>query len=108
MEPGSGYVMSGSRHRRMGEVRQRREGQVHSAEEKRELTGYGVITAPPTEKDYLRSIDLNLQRIGQDLNVILSHLTRSRAGADGAGAEGGRRKTRSKRQYRKSRKSSKK
>ncbi|KAJ2853677.1 hypothetical protein GGI22_004777 [Coemansia erecta] len=33
----SGYVMSGNRHRRMDAVRQRKEGQVASAEEKRQM-----------------------------------------------------------------------
>jgi hypothetical protein len=35
-----GYVMSGSRHKRMTKVRQRKEQQVYSAEEKRALAVY--------------------------------------------------------------------
>merc|ERR1719343_236952 len=37
---GAGYVMSGSRHRRMNAVRIRKENQVYSAEEKRALAMY--------------------------------------------------------------------
>jgi NF-kappa-B-activating protein len=32
-----GYVMSGSRHHRMNQVRERKEGQIYSAEEKRAM-----------------------------------------------------------------------
>merc|ERR1712193_68042 len=37
---GVGYVMSGSRHRRMNAVRIRKENQIYSAEEKRALAMY--------------------------------------------------------------------
>lgn len=37
---GAGYVMSGSRHKRMNEVRLRKENQVYTAEEKRALALY--------------------------------------------------------------------
>lgn len=42
----SGYVMSGSRHRRMNAVRMRKENQVISAEEKR-----GILKMQKEEKD---------------------------------------------------------
>lgn len=42
----SGYVMSGSRHRRMNAVRMRKENQVISAEEKR-----GILKLQKEEKD---------------------------------------------------------
>ena len=41
----SGYVMSGSRHKRMESVRLRKENQIYSAEEKRALAMCPVVTS---------------------------------------------------------------
>jgi len=50
----SGYVMSGSRHRRMNAVRMRKENQVISAEEKR-----GILKLQKEEKEKRESLIVN-------------------------------------------------
>ncbi len=49
-----GYVMSGSRHRRMNAVRMRKENQVISAEEKR-----GILKLQKEEKDKREGLIVN-------------------------------------------------
>lgn len=50
----AGYVMSGSRHRRMNAVRMRKENQVISAEEKR-----GILKLQKEEKDKREGLIVN-------------------------------------------------
>ena len=45
-----GYVMSGSRHRRMEAVRLRKENQIYSADEKRALANFNIETRNNKEK----------------------------------------------------------
>lgn len=49
----AGYVMSGSRHKRMNAVRLRKENQVYSAEEKRALALFNYEEAQEREKKLL-------------------------------------------------------
>ena len=63
----SGYVMSGSRHRRMEAVRLRKENQIYSADEKRALASFNKIERDKREVRILSSFrDLVKTKLSQD------------------------------------------
>ena len=63
----SGYVMSGSRHRRMEAVRLRKENQIYSADEKRALASFNKLERDKRESRILSSFrDLVKTKLAQD------------------------------------------
>ena len=63
----SGYVMSGSRHRRMEAVRLRKENQIYSADEKRALASFNKIERDKREVRILSSFkELVSTKINQE------------------------------------------
>ena len=63
----SGYVMSGSRHRRMEAVRLRKENQIYSADEKRALASFNKIERDKRESRILSSFrDLVKTKLSQE------------------------------------------
>ncbi len=74
----AGYVMSGSRHKRMNDVRIRKENQVYTAEEKKMLALVNYEEKAAREARLIEEFKALVQeRLGAD-------------GAAGAGAGGGR------------------
>ena len=63
----SGYVMSGSRHKRMNAVRMRKENQVYSAEEKRALAMFNYEEKQKRENQMLADFrQLINQKLGEN------------------------------------------
>merc|ERR1719156_434194 len=65
-----GFVMSGSRHRRMNAVRIRKENQVYSAEEKRALAMYNFEEKANREAQLVSDLRDMLEKKAQNLDVM--------------------------------------
>merc|ERR1719321_2002130 len=66
-----GYVMSGSRHRRMNAVRIRKENQVYSAEEKRALALYNFEEKAARETQLVSELRDMLTKKNETINTAL-------------------------------------
>merc|ERR1719267_383190 len=66
-----GYVMSGSRHRRMNAVRIRKENQVYSAEEKRALALYNFEEKAARETQLVSDLRDMLTKKNETINTAL-------------------------------------
>merc|ERR1719389_598193 len=66
-----GYVMSGSRHRRMNAVRIRKENQVYSAEEKRALALYNFEEKASRETQLVSELRDMLTKKNETINTAL-------------------------------------
>merc|ERR1719169_138017 len=66
-----GYVMSGSRHRRMNAVRIRKENQVYSAEEKRALALYNFEEKASRETQLVGDLRDMLTKKNESINTAL-------------------------------------
>merc|ERR1719321_1048165 len=66
-----GYVMSGSRHRRMNAVRIRKENQVYSAEEKRALALYNFEEKASRETQLVSELRDMLTKMNETINTAL-------------------------------------
>merc|ERR1712118_128797 len=68
---GLGYVMSGSRHRRMNAVRIRKENQVYSAEEQRALALYKFEEKANFETQLVQDLRDMLTKKNDTINTVL-------------------------------------
>merc|ERR1719207_309413 len=66
-----GFVMSGSRHRRMNAVRIRKENQVYSAEEKRALALYNFEEKAARETQLVSELRDMLTKKNETINTAL-------------------------------------
>merc|ERR1711937_817063 len=73
-----GYVMSGSRHRRMNAVRIRKENQVYSAEEQRALALYKFEEKANHETQLVQDLREKLTKKNDTINNVLEDDNRSR------------------------------
>lgn len=63
----AGYVMSGSRHKRMNAIRLRKENQVYTAEEKRALALFNWEEKQQKEKELLNSFTQLISQKNEDM-----------------------------------------
>merc|ERR1711908_180596 len=66
-----GYIMGGSRHRRMNAVRIRKENQVYSAEEKRALALYNFEEKASRETQLVADLRDMLTKKNESINTAL-------------------------------------
>jgi len=72
-----GFVMSGSRHRRMNAVRLRKENQVYNAEEQRALAMYNYEEKAASEAEVISGLRELLQKKNQSLESTVDDKFRS-------------------------------
>jgi len=81
-----GYVMSGSRHRRMNAVRIRKENQVYSAEEKRALALYNFEEKASRETALVTDLREMLHRRQQNINEASGYAEDDNSAAASSGS----------------------
>ena len=84
-----GYVMSGNRHKRMNEVRIRKENQVYSAEEKRALALCQFEQQQEREAKVMESFRAMLQKVKGGAGGAAAGGAAASAGGGGGGGGGG-------------------